>query len=284
VPTTSLASLAISPTGNNIAVWDGPLEYKLCIFTLPGTLLSSFTPSPDPGLGIRCVSWHPSGSFIAIGGYDDKIYILDSLSWSSVTTLELSSKIASGVTVWREPIGWINATLGRGFLSYESPQGTQTVPTVRPDTSKAPPKSGLVQLDWNNTGSLLMARFETAPKALFIYSFPSPSERFQPKLRSVLLQTKPILHARWNPVRHGSLALCCGEAAIYTWSNEWSSGEKEPAVKDQEEEMAECIGVPTQSKFEARDIRWAPDGKGLLLVDKDTFCCAFEVNEEGLEH
>jgi len=129
-----------------------------------------------------------------------------------------------------------------------------------------------------------MARFETAPKALFIYSFPSPSERFQPKLRSVLLQTKPILHARWNPVRHGSLALCCGEAAIYTWSNEWSSGEKEPAVKDQEEEMAECIGVPTQSKFEARDIRWAPDGKGLLLVDKDTFCCAFEVNEEGLEH
>ncbi len=117
----------------------------------------------------------------------------------------------------------------------------------------------------------------------------------------MLLQTKPILHARWNPVRHGSLALCCGEAAIYTWSNEWSSGEKEPAVKDQEEEMAECIGVPTralyalthlapnipvnlESKFEARDIRWAPDGKGLLLVDKDTFCCAFEVNEEGLEH
>ncbi len=49
--------------------------------------------------------------------------------------------------------------------------------------------------------------------------------------------------------------------------------------------MAECIGVPTralyalthlapnipvnlESKFEARDIRWAPDGKGLLLVDK----------------
>lgn len=90
--------------------------------------------------------------------------------------------------------------------------------------------------------------------------------------------------------------LSCGESAIYTWSNEWSSGEKESAAKDQEEEMAECVGVPTrklhfvsdtrllmyflESKFEARDIRWAPDGKGLLLVDKDTFCCAFEVNED----
>ena len=34
--------------------------------------------------------------------------------------------------------------------------------------------------------------------------------------------------------------------------------------------------------FATRDIRWAPDGKGLVLVDKETFCCAFEV-EEGEE-
>ena len=32
-------------------------------------------------------------------------------------------------------------------------------------------------------------------------------------------------------------------------------------------------------KFESRDIRWAPDGKGIILIDKDTFCCAFEVEE-----
>ena len=32
-------------------------------------------------------------------------------------------------------------------------------------------------------------------------------------------------------------------------------------------------------KFEARDVRWAPDGKGLVLVDRDTFCCAFEVED-----
>lgn len=73
------------------------LQYKLCIYTLPGTLLSTFTPSPDPGLGIRCVSWHPSGSFIAVGGYDDKIHIIDSLSWSAVTALDLTSKIPAAV-------------------------------------------------------------------------------------------------------------------------------------------------------------------------------------------
>lgn len=33
-------------------------------------------------------------------------------------------------------------------------------------------------------------------------------------------------------------------------------------------------------KFETRDLKWAPDGKGLVLFDKDMFCCAFEVEEE----
>lgn len=35
------------------------------------------------------------------------------------------------------------------------------------------------------------------------------------------------------------------------------------------------------AKYETRDVRWAPDGKGMVLMDKDRFCCAFEVEEEG---
>jgi hypothetical protein len=33
-------------------------------------------------------------------------------------------------------------------------------------------------------------------------------------------------------------------------------------------------------KFETRDLRWAPDGKGFVLLDRDQFCCAFEVQED----
>lgn len=32
--------------------------------------------------------------------------------------------------------------------------------------------------------------------------------------------------------------------------------------------------------FSTKDIKWALDGKGLILLGKDTFCCAFEVEEE----
>jgi len=109
------------------------LEYKLFIVTLAGTLLTTFTPKPEPNLGVRCVAWHPSGVFVAVGGYDDKvrpllallssclraqIYILDTLSWSPVITFEYTSRIPAGVTIWQEPQKWLEATEGgRGFLS-----------------------------------------------------------------------------------------------------------------------------------------------------------------------
>jgi hypothetical protein len=61
--------------------------------------------------------------------------------------------------------------------------------------------------------------------------------------------------------------------------------------------MAECVGIPAGSlrdhplymlnaeltlaleKFDCRDLKWSSDGRGLLLLGKDTFCCAFEVEE-----
>lgn len=54
----------------------------------------------------------------------------------------------------------------------------------------------------------------------------------------MLLHSQPVLQARWNPVRKGKLALCCGGPSVYLWSDEWV-GEG-----GDEEEIAECIGVP----------------------------------------
>ncbi len=34
-------------------------------------------------------------------------------------------------------------------------------------------------------------------------------------------------------------------------------------------------------RFETRELKWAPDGKGMVLLDRETFCCAFEVEEDG---
>lgn len=115
---------------------------------------------------------------------------------------------------------------------------------------------GIVQLEWNTTGDLLLVRFgakfscfknsrhsdpihpENVPAVAHVFDFPSPQEDFIPRLRSVLIHSQPVLNARWNPVRKGSLLLCCGTQSVYTWSDEWVNENGE------EEETAECIGVP----------------------------------------
>jgi hypothetical protein len=41
--------------------------------------------------------------------------------------------------------------------------------------------------------------------------------------------------------------------------------------------------VPSAEKFGTKDVKWAPDGKGFVLFDRDQFCCAFEVEDERME-
>jgi hypothetical protein len=79
---------------------------------------------------------------------------------------------------------------------------------------------------------------EYATNAVFILQIPGASEPFRPRLRSILVHQQPVTHARWNPVKAGSLALTCGTSALYIWSNEWINDDGGL------EEMAECVSVP----------------------------------------
>lgn len=67
-------------------------QYAMHIFSPDGRLLHSYTPtSPNTGsgLGIRTVAWHTSGRFLAIGGYDDNVKILNDISWSVVGEVDM---------------------------------------------------------------------------------------------------------------------------------------------------------------------------------------------------
>lgn len=83
-----------------------------------------------------------------------------------------------------------------------------------------------------------------------------------------------------------SIAVCTGAGAIYLWSDArvldssaGSGASGAAGVQEERGEMAECVAIPAQ-KFACRDLKWAPDGKGLILLDKSAFCCAFEVEDE----
>ena len=66
---------------------------------------------------------------------------------------------------------------------------------------------------------------------------------------------------------------------MYIWSKESPPLSSPPSSDLEDHEVAECIGIPAEA-FDCRDVRWAPDGKGIILMDKEGFCAAFEVTDE----
>ncbi|CCA69148.1 hypothetical protein PIIN_03047 [Serendipita indica DSM 11827] len=254
-----------------MGVYDCPSGYKLIrfkvvIMNLTGTnYIATFVPTDDPLLGVRHILWHPSGTYLLVGGWDSKVQ-------------------------WKEPHNWLANTRNRGFLPFTKTTATNTAPlfvgiskpsTMAPTASVANasvmPKSGVTHMQFSASGALLLVTWEQCPTLAFIYNFPSPEEPCIPRLRSVIQCAQNILHAQvsHSPTISGTtIALCTGTAAIYLWNDDRVLDES-----GQKGELAECVSVPSEKRFACKEIRWSPDGKGLILMDKDMFCAAFEVVE-----
>ncbi|KAG8839184.1 hypothetical protein FRC20_006095 [Serendipita sp. 405] len=291
LPTTSLASIALSPTGNHVAVWEAASEFKVAIVNLVGQHLATFTPNEETLLGVRQVIWHPSGEYLIIGGWDSKVYILSNLEWRLVATIQLTAKLPIGTVQWREPLNWLANTRNRGFLPFTKTVASNSTPLVI-SISKPPaiaptimvanaspnPKSGVTSMEFSASGTLLLVTWEQCPTLAFIYHFPPPEEPFIPQLRTIIQCTQPISQAKmsYEPTISGTtVALCTGTGAVYLWNDD-----RELNEDGERGELTECVAIPTEKKFACKDVRWSPDGKGLLLMDKDAFCAAFEVENE----
>ena len=105
-------------------------------------------------------------------------------------------------------------------------------------------------------------------------------------LRQVALiqQLLPIKSVHWNPVRPGLLALTCGTGHLYLWGADDGSNESpnNTGTMGHRNSMGGCeaIEVPAVN-FQVMKLAWSPDGGSLSLMDKDKFCLAFLVEDEG---
>jgi WD40 repeat protein len=75
VDTNDLYDIAWSPDGRFIAVWESFLHFKMYIYKPDGRLAGSYS-AYDEGLGIKKVTWSPSGQFLAIGSFDEQVFLL----------------------------------------------------------------------------------------------------------------------------------------------------------------------------------------------------------------
>ncbi|KAJ3294247.1 WD repeat-containing protein wrap73 [Borealophlyctis nickersoniae] len=269
VETTDLEDIAWSPDGRFIAAWESLLEYKVLIYYPDGRLVSTYS-AYDSGLGIKSVTWSPSSQFLAIGSYDQKVRFLNYYTWKPLIDFSHPQNVPyPDIAIFKETnlrdvkdstglASWSQAAAARSRVRYEVLRPPVTVPIRRPDPDKPNPKLGVGLCEFNCNGRFVVTRNDNMPTALWIWDLV--------ELRQValILQANPVRFVRWNPVKPDRLAFCSGNGYIYVWGGEKGG--------------CECVEVPAVN-FQVHNFSWNPDGKSIVLMDKDKFCLAFPIEE-----
>ena len=267
--TEDLSGIQWSPDSSVLCVWDTPLRYLVLLYSVDGRCLSSFS-AYEYALGIKALTWSPSSQFLALGSFDEKLRLLNHVTWKTITAFDHPEKIDDCNTViykeveTRTPQPVKNdltdiptTVLFSPLSKYEVQTCPVTIPVVKPDTNKANPKRGVGIASFSQDCKYLFTRNDNMPHTLWIWDIRKLS------LCTVIVQAAAIKHVEWDPVKT-RLALCTGVNKLYMWSPAGSL----------------CVKVPVEGTFQVHSLKWHPDGGSLLLLGKDMMCICY-LNDDG---
>ncbi|KAM6977914.1 WD repeat-containing protein WRAP73 [Aplochiton taeniatus] len=269
--TQDLAGVEWSPNGCVLAVWDSCLEYKVLFYSLDGRLLSSYS-AYDWSLGIKSLTWSPSSQFLAIGSYDEKVRILNHITWKKMTELDHPATINNTKAViykeverrraaGTEDLSSHNLTIGSSLFNTQSKYEISPLPVqfpvVKPDPDRANPKVGVSSMAFSPDNRYLATRNDSMATVLWVWDM----QRLC--LLAVLEQTSAVRCFQWDP-RRPRLALCTGNAKLYLWS------------------PAGCVSVqvPSEGGFQVQSVSWHPNGDSLILLGKEQLCLCYMDTED----
>ena len=264
VDTQDMAGLKWSPDGRVICTWDHCLWYKILIYNMNGNLITTYQ-AYEWALGVKRVSWSPTSQFLAVGSYDQKVRLLNHITWQSITEFSHKPKVKSAdVVVFKEveasvqlPKSETDTLLPAPAIfssqsKYEIVEAPLNLPAIAPKTEKSLPKVGIAICEFSFDNKYLATIEESMKTCLHIWCIRTL------QLVVVLQQSNPIKCVRWDP--SGSrLALCTGNNKLYLWSLPGSVS----------------IQVPITSTFLVQSLRWNSDGQSILLLSKDHMCVCY---------
>ncbi|XP_029362643.1 WD repeat-containing protein WRAP73 isoform X2 [Echeneis naucrates] len=270
--TQDMGGLEWSPNGCVLAVWDSCLEYKVLLYSLDGRLLSTYS-AYDWSLGVKSVTWSPSSQFLAIGSYDEKVRILNHITWKKIAQFDHPATInSSKAVVYKEvekrpavvndDLSLHNITIGATLFNTQSkyeicPLPVQ-IPVTKPDPDRANPKIGVSTLAFSSDSRFLATKNDNMASVVWVWDMQKMS------LEAVLEQASAVRCFQWDP-RRPRLALCAANSKLYLWS------------------PAGCVSVqvPTEAGIQVQSLSWHCSGDSLVLLGKEQLCiCYMDTDQE----
>jgi WD40 repeat protein len=241
-----------SPCGRYLCVWENSLEYKLSVYSADGTSILCEYSAYENALGLSTVKWAPNNKLLALGSYDAKVRIMNTLTWNIIATYshDIDEIMRfDNIVVFREVPYATHSEL------IEAQNKTKYIISELPAALKKKFKigkpKGVSMLDWSSCSKYLYTRNDETPNVLWIW------ETSKLRLCAVITQLEPIKHVEWDPV-NPRLALCTGNGRIYIWSEDGCS----------------CVDVPSVH-FNVNRLYWNPTGDSMILIDSKSFCCCY---------
>ncbi|KAI8870828.1 YVTN repeat-like/Quino protein amine dehydrogenase [Ramicandelaber brevisporus] len=253
VDTLDLRSLHWSPDGRFITVVDSIIDYKVHVYTPLGVHKGSY--SASDGMGIRVLKWSPTSHFIAVGGYDQRIRLLNHYTWKPFAVLNHAINSPGGQQVNVTP------------CTVHSEQSV-TSDHILPDVNKPEPRLGIGLMEFSSDGAYLMSRNDNMPNTIWIWD----TNTF--RLACVIHTLHPVKMVKWSPVAPDELAFITGSHTaagpsspyLYLWTP--STGCTATNV---------ALEAGSSSELGVGSIAWNSLGHSLSVTTKDLFSVAFPV-------
>eukprot|EP00117_Sycon_ciliatum_P036074 scpid57065/ scgid27219/ WD repeat-containing protein WRAP73; WD repeat-containing protein 8; WD repeat-containing protein antisense to TP73 gene len=271
VDTRDSSGLAWSPDGSLLAVWDSPVNFKILLYSPDGRCLGTYS-AYDNALAIKSVSWSSSGQFCAIGCYDQKVRLLNHLTWKPSMEFDHPTSFSpkkSTTVVYQEvvidgPQAPIDMTstlqerqrIHRQQSRYDIFTGRVRLLEVKPDPEKPNPRLGVGLAKFSVDSVYLATRNDNQPNTVWIW------DMLRLTLVALLMQTSPVRCLEWSPVTT-ELAVCSGTSHVYIWS---------PAG-------CTSTSIPTDLPFPAQRLSWSPCGDSFTVMSKERFCVCYHQGE-----
>ncbi|KAL9087374.1 MAG: hypothetical protein Q9165_006671 [Trypethelium subeluteriae] len=264
LPSIDAKGLKWSPDGRWLTIWEAPSQgMRIWIYTADGHLFRSYTGTDakdleDAELGIRRLEWSPSGDWLALGGFERRVTLLNTRTFAPLLHLDhtphIHLPVSSRIYVESRPS---STTPQRSYSQASQPYTLPTAVSFTPfnranplsTSSEAYSPSGISHLAFNPTSTLLATLSPAHPSTLWVWDL----RHLCPRV--VVVQSQPIKRISWAPNRPGLLLIQCrvSEPVVYLWDAEGlpaatgSADNLETSIASEiEEDMARRIEAPPQ--------------------------------------
>ncbi|KAK0658159.1 putative WD repeat-containing protein C32H8.09 [Lasiodiplodia hormozganensis] len=239
LPSSDAQGIQWSPDGRWLVVWDAASTgFKLFVYTADGQLYRTYSGDDDDGirgLGIKSIEWSPRGDYLAVGGYNQRVTLLSTRTFSPAVFLDHTSVVQlSTGEVWQE---LVSST--RAYALVPQPVSP---PVAQPAQTEIASKTGISILAFNTSGDLLATRDDSMPTCVWLWDLTGLTAR------TVLIQHAPVKSLDWHPSIPTLLLIQCAQddAVIHLW--------------DLEKEGARVVHMPFQRSAGKLEGRWLRDG------------------------